>query len=410
MSIDMPTGSTRPGILDGIRVLDFTAMMSGPYCTRLMADLGAEVIKVEPPEGDHIRLRPPLRHGRSAYFAQLNAGKSSISLDLKRPEARKLIYDLVPHCDVLVENYRPGVMQRLALDYGSLVKLNPKLVYCSISGFGQEGSWSGRSAYAPVLHATSGYDMANLDYQEGDIGRPLKNGIFVADVLGGSTAFGAIQAALFRMVKTGQGEYVDVSLLDAMVSMLVYECQEAQFPSERRRPLYRPTQASDGFLLVAPVSQNNFEALARGVGHPEWIRDARFATSSAREHHWSELMSLLDHWAASRTAAECETVLNQAGVPCSQYRTIRETMMLPPIQERGVLEEIDDGAGAMHIPNPAFRFAHSAAHVRNKVPGLGEDGPRLLQSLLGLSPQAIAALRSGKVLRGAVAETASAAE
>ncbi|BAM88142.1 conserved hypothetical protein [Bradyrhizobium oligotrophicum S58] len=410
MSVDMAIGPARPGILDGIRVLDFTAMMSGPYCTRLMADMGAEVIKVEPPEGDHIRLRPPLRDGRSAYFAQLNAGKSSIALDLKQPAARKLIYDLVPRCDVLVENYRPGVMQRLALDYETLAKINPRLVYCSISGFGQEGSWSGRSAYAPVLHATSGYDMANLDYQEGNVERPLKNGIFIADVLGGSTAFGAIQAALFRTLKTGQGDYIDVSLLDAMVGMLVYECQEAQFPAERRRPVYRPTQASDGFLLVAPVSQNNFEALARGVGHPEWISDARFATSSAREHHWSELMNLLDGWAASRTSAECEATLTEAGVPCSQYRTIRETMALPPIQERGVFEEIDDGAGPLLIPNPAFRFAQSAANVRNKVPALGEDGPRLLQSLLGLSPQEIAALREDKVLRGAEERIVAAAE
>lgn len=196
--------SARPGILDGIRVLDFTAVMSGPYCTRLLADLGAEVIKVEPPEGDHIRLRPPLRDGRSAYFAQLNAGKNSMALNLKKPEARALICDLVPQCDVVVENYRPGVMKRLGLDYEALSKLNPKLVYCSISGFGQQGTWSGRSAYAPVLHATSGYDMANLDYQEGDVERPLKNGIFVADVLGGSMAFGAIQAAMYHALKTGQ--------------------------------------------------------------------------------------------------------------------------------------------------------------------------------------------------------------
>lgn len=401
----MKAQTTRPGILDGIRVLDFTAMMSGPYCTRLMADIGAEVIKIEPPEGDHIRLRPPAREGRSAYFAQLNAGKSSIALDLKLPEARTLIYDLVAHCDVLVENYRPGVMKRLGLDFESLSNLNPKLVYCSISGFGQDGSWSGRSAYAPVLHATSGYDMANLEYQEGEVSRPLKNGIFVADVLGGSTAFGAIQAALFRMLKTGQGEYVDVSLLDAMVGMLVYECQEAQFPAERRRPLYRPTQANDGFLLIAPVSQNNFEALARGIGHSEWIDDPRFVTTTQREHHWSELMHLLDEWAGSRTAAECEAILNVAGVPCSQYRTIRQAMALPPIQERGVMESIDDGAGPLHVPNPAFRFAHSAAHARNKVPALGEDGPRILQQLLGLSRQRIAELRESRVLLGEEAKT-----
>ena len=394
----MSATAAKPGILDGIRVLDFTAMMSGPYCTRLLADLGAEVIKVEPPEGDHIRMRPPRRDGRSAYFAQLNAGKKSLALDLKQAASIELIRELVPRCDVVVENYRPGVMQRLGLDYPTLSALNPKLVYCSISGFGQQGSWAGRSAYAPVLHAACGYDMANLDYQEGDVERPLKNGIFVADVLGGSLAFGSIQAALLRVARTGQGDHVDLSLMDAMMSLLVYECQEAQFPAERRRPLYRPTKASDGFLLVAPVSQNNFEALARGVGHPEWIVDPRFAHSTDREHHWGELMGLLDDWAADRTAAECEAKMNAAGVPCSRYFTVREAMQLPPLVERGAFETIDDGSGACQVPNPAFRFAQTAAHARNRVPALGEDGPALLAGLLGWDDARIAALRESRAL------------
>ncbi len=390
--------AAKPGVLDGVRVLDFTAMMSGPYCTRLMADLGAEVIKVEPPEGDHIRLRPPRRQGRSTYFAQLNAGKKSLALDLKKPEAVALVRELVGQCDVLVENYRPGVMQRLGLDYATLSALNPRLVYCSISGFGQEGSWSGRSAYAPVLHAASGYDMANLDYQEGDVERPLKNGIFVADVLGGSLAFGAIQSALFRAARTGEGDHIDLALMDAMLGLLVYECQEAQFPAERRRPLYRPTKAKDGFLLIAPVSQNNFEALARGTGHPEWITDARFATSQEREHHWGALMQLLDDWAADRSAAQCEAEMNAAGVPCSRYFTVREAMKLPPLVERQAFQTIDDGAGAFQVPNPAFRFARTAAHARGSVSELGADGPALLGSLLGLGEERIAALRESRAL------------
>jgi crotonobetainyl-CoA:carnitine CoA-transferase CaiB-like acyl-CoA transferase len=364
-----------------------------------MADLGAEVIKVEPPEGDYIRLRSPLREGRSTYFAQLNAGKKSLSLDLKKPEAIALIREMVAKCDVLVENYRPGVMKRLGLDYASLSALNPKLVYCSISGFGQEGEWSGRSAYAPVLHAASGYDMANLDYQEGDIERPLKNGIFVADVLGGSLAFGAIQSALFRAARTGEGDCIDLSLMDAMLGMLVYECQEAQFPAERRRPLYRPTKARDGFLLIAPVSQNNFEALARGAGHPEWITDPRFAANADREHHWGELMQLLDDWAADRTAAECEAEMTAAGVPCSRYFTVREAMKLPPLAARQAFQTIDDGSGKFQVPNPAFRFARTAAHARDSVPALGADGPALLSSLLGCSDEKISALRESRTLR-----------
>ena len=386
----------RPGILDGVRVLDFTAMMSGPYATRMMADLGAEVIKIEPPEGDHIRSRPPMRAGRSTYFAQLNCGKKSLALDLKTPRAVALVKELVVSADVVVENYRPGVIKRLGLDYETLAALNPKLVYCSISGFGQTGSWAGRSAYAPVLHAGSGYDMATLNYQDG-IERPLKNGIFVADVLGGSLAFGAIQAALFRAARTGKGDQVDLSLMDAMLSLLVYECQEAQFPSERRRPLYQPTKARDGFVLIAPVSQNNFEALARATGHPEWIRDARFATIHAREHHWGELMALLDDWAGELSAAECEEAMHKGGVPCSRYLSVGQAMQLPPVVERQAMQTIADGSGAFDVPNPAFRFLQTAAHARNSVPELGADGPALLQGL-GLSAAAIDALVADGVL------------
>jgi crotonobetainyl-CoA:carnitine CoA-transferase CaiB-like acyl-CoA transferase len=391
----------QPGALDGVRVLDFTAMMSGPYATRLMADLGAEVIKIEPPEGDHIRSRPPRRQGRSTYFAQLNCGKKSLALDLKQPAAVALVKKLVATADVVVENYRPGVMQRLGLDYATLAAINPKLVYCSISGFGQTGEWAGRSAYAPVLHAGSGYDIANLAYQDG-LERPLKNGIFIADVLGGSLAFGAIQAALLRAARTGEGDQVDLSLMDAMLGMLVYECQEAQFPAERRRPLYQPTKARDGFVLIAPVSQNNFEALAHATGHPEWIADPRFATIQAREHHWGELMALLDDWAGPQSAAECEAAMNAGGVPCSRYFSVKEAMQLPPVAGRGVMQTVHDGSGAFQVPNPAFRFAHTRAQARDSVAELGADGPALLREL-GCSAAEIDALCSSGAVQLATA-------
>src|SRR5215469_8188971 len=154
-------------LLAGVRVLDFTTIVSGPYGTRLLADLGAEVIKVEPPEGDYIRTQPPLREGRSAYFAHLNCGKKSITVDLKQPGATALICELADRCDVLVENSRPGVMHRLGLDHDTLSSRNPRIIYCAISGFGQEGPWAGRSAYAPILHAASGFDLVNWSYQNG---------------------------------------------------------------------------------------------------------------------------------------------------------------------------------------------------------------------------------------------------
>ena len=149
-------------ILSGVRVLDFTTIVSGPYCTRLLADLGAEVIKIEPPEGDFIRTQPPMRAGKSAYFAHLNCGKKSLAIDLRKAGAGELIRELATKSDVVVENSRPGVMQRLGLDYATLERLNPRIVYCSISGFGQSGPWATRSAYAPMLHAASGFDLVNL--------------------------------------------------------------------------------------------------------------------------------------------------------------------------------------------------------------------------------------------------------
>jgi len=185
------------GALAGIRVLDFSAMIAGPYCTRLLADSGAEVIKLEPPEGDYMRGREPVKAGMGLYFAVVNAGKRSVALDLKNPRAAALVHELAAASDVVVENFRPGVMKRLGFDAATLRARHPRLVYCSISGYGQEGAHAALPAYAPIVQAASGYDLANLGYQRG-IERPLNTGIFAADYLTGVHAFGAICAALVR--------------------------------------------------------------------------------------------------------------------------------------------------------------------------------------------------------------------
>lgn len=387
------------GPLTGLRVLDFTIMMAGPACTRLLADLGADVIKVEAPEGDHIRTRPPLRSGHSTYFGQLNCGKRSVALDLKKPESLSVVRRLVEESDVVVENFRPGVMARLGLDYGSLAKINPGLVYCSISGFGQTGPAASKPAYAPVIHAASGYDMANLRYQD-DIDRPAKTGIFMADVLGGVYAFGAIQAALVERTRTGCGQYIDVSLIDSMLNLLVFECQEAQFPSDRRRPLYKPLHAADGFVIVAPVSQNNFERLAEAVGHPEWKKDARFSTIGAREQNWDELMALIEVWTRDNSAQYCEDYLMEMGIPCSRYLTVGQAMKEPHIAARGSLSRVVDAAGEFYVPNPPFRFSGGGAYARPFVAVLGENGEDILKRVLSLTADEIAVLRAAGALHG----------
>ena len=374
------------GPLEGIRVLDFTAVIAGPYCTRLLADLGAEVVKIESPDGDHMRGREPLRQAadgstHSTYFGGLNSGKQSVVLDLKTPEDKKLALDLAAKADVVVENFRPGVMQRLGLDYESAATVNPRLVYCSISGYGQTGEAAGRPGYAPILHAACGYEMAYMRYQ-GSVDRPLKSGIFVADVLAGSLAFGAISAALVRRERSGQGDYVDLSLMDAMLGMLVYECQEAQFPAKYARPLYRAIKARDGFLIVAPISQGNFEDMAGVCGHPEWISDERFSRAN-RARNWEVLMNLLDLWAGSRSVDECEKAMLDGGVPCSRYQTVGEAMQSDAVKSRGTFGTVRDGAGEFLSPNPAFKLRNADAHVRGEVDRLGASNAKVIAAWLG---------------------------
>jgi CoA:oxalate CoA-transferase len=386
-------------ILSGVRVLDFTTIVSGPYCTRLLADLGAEVIKIEPPEGDFIRTQPPIRAGKSAYFAHLNCGKKSLAIDLRRDGASELVRQLAAKSDVVVENSRPGVMHRLGLDYATIAPLNPRIVYCSISGFGQSGPWATRSAYAPMLHAASGFDLVNLAYQNG-LERPLNTGIYVGDVLGGTTAFGAIQSALLARERTGRGDRIDLAMMDGLLGMLIYEFQEAQLPPMKRTNTFQPTRAKDGFIMIAAVKPNNFEALARAVGHPEWMNDPRFATAKGRAANWAWFMSMLDEWASTRTMAECEQILTAGSVPCSRYYTVREALAHPHLAERGSFEVIDDGAGPLKVPNPAFKFGNAKASARNYVPALGADNAMVLSSVLGYSEDRIAALYEKQILHG----------
>ncbi|MES2195396.1 MAG: CaiB/BaiF CoA-transferase family protein [Pseudomonadota bacterium] len=396
MTGQQQTSTPRPGPLQGIRVLDFTAMLAGPHCARLMADLGAEVIKIEGPEGDLIRARPPLRNGNSSYFGALNCGKKSLAIDLKNEAAKAIIYDLARLSDVVVENFRPGVMTRLGFDYATLSAHNPKLVYCSISGYGQSGPGAARAAYAPIIHAASGYDAANLTYQVQQ-DTPASTGIFVADILSGAYAFGAIQAALVHRERTGQGQAIDVSLMDSMLNLMVFECQEAQFPSEHRRPVYGPMKTTDGHVIIAPISQKNFEQMADAMQRPDLKTDARFATGQARVEHWTELMATIEQWTAQRAGIDIESIMDANSVPCSRFLTVADAMKDPQLAERGSLSEISDGAGPFLVPNAPFQFSTPTA-AGPAVSGLGADGRELLSGLLGLDQQQIDRLYNEGVL------------
>jgi len=391
-----PAAEPRPGPLQGIRVLDFTAMLAGPHCARLMADLGAEVIKIEGLEGDLIRSRPPLRDGNSAYFGALNCGKKSVAIDLKTDAARSIIHALAKQSDVVVENFRPGVMARLGFDYATLSRHNPKLVYCSISGYGQSGPGATRAAYAPIVHAASGYDAANLSYQPTQ-DYPASTGIFTADILSGAYAFGAIQAALVHRERSGQGQAIDVSLMDSMLNLMVFECQEAQFPSERRRPVYAPMKTRDGHVIIAPISPKNFEQMAEAMQRPDLKTDVRFATGQARVENWTALMAVIEQWTEQHTGIEIEAIMDANGVPCSRFLTVADAMKDPQLAERGSLSRIKDGAGDFLVPNAPFQFTTPTA-AGPTVSGLGADSTDVLSRLLGMSGEQIDTLRRQGVL------------
>ena len=379
------------GSFQGLRVLDFSTTIAGPHCTRMLADMGAEVIKIESAEGETMRSRPPVRNGFSSLFGQLNAGKKSLVLDLKAPEALAAIRRLVQGADIVVENFRPGVMRRLQLDYASLQPLNPKLIYCSISGYGQTGPSAELPAYAPVIHAASGYDMAHLSYQPGRH-RPDYCGVYHADVLTGVYAFGAICAALYQRRLSQKGQHIDASMLELMLSLTPNEVQWSQFDvTPPSRPMFGPVETADGHVMVTIASEKTFQGLMRVSGRPEWILDPRFAKYADRRDHWKDLMDGVETWSRNITTEQCLAELNAHGVPCSAYRTVAEALRDPQIAHRGALAEVEDGGGTFKVVNLPFRMSGTKIAAGKRAAALGEHSVALLRES-GLSEDQIAAL------------------
>jgi len=387
----MQAKETTTAPLAGLRVLDFSIMLAGPYCARLLADVGAEVIKIEPPEGDDMRLRTPLRDGHSAYFGQLNAGKRSLALDLKNADAIDLVRRLVAETDIVVENFRPGVMDRLGLGYEALRAINPRLIYCSISGYGQSGPDAERAAYAMFVHAESGFDRSLMRYA-GDRNRPAAGAIFVADVLGGIFGYSAIQTALVQRSRTGKGQRIDVALMDCMLNLLVYELQEAQFPIRAPRPTYGPVRARDVDILIAPVTLRNFTALCEVTGQSELANDPRFNALPARGANWTGMMQVIEKWTERHSVDECMTALEAAGVPCARYRDPGAALTNAHLLDRGAFATISDGAGEFVGVNAPWKMSGAETSIRPEIPAIGEHRDEVLSRALGLSPDAVAGL------------------
>lgn len=364
--------------LAGIRVLDFSMFMAGPYCTRYLADLGADVIKVEPVEGDNLRHSTPQRDGCSSYFGHINVGKRSVMIDLKTEQGLQHARRLASEVDVIVENGRPGTMRRFGLDHASLRAHHPALIYCSISGYGQEGPGAHRPAFAQTMHATSGLDLAFAGYQDGDRQQPPNTGIFTADILAGLHAFSGVLTALYDRERTGRGQFVDVSLLDGMLNFLPYEVQEAQFPSPTRRPVYKPMPTRDGHVMLGLITQKNFEAMFDLIGHPEFGKDARYATPAARAQHWDALMDTIQAWTLQYSSMDCVEAVTKAGIPGTTYRTVAEVMRDPQVAFRGSLSRVSDRVGEFLVTNLPFKLSNAETHASGRVPALGEHTEQVL--------------------------------
>lgn len=379
--------TTGPKVLEGVRVLDFTCVISGPYCTRMMADLGAEVIKIEPPEGEIMRAVPPHRDGVSSLFSQLNAGKHCISLDLKQASAIEAVKRLAADVDVVVENFSPGVMQRLGIDYPVLREVNEKLVMCSISGFGQTGPDANRPAFAPVVHAWSGYDLATLRYQP-EIEKPLNLGPPVADNVASLQAFGAITSALYYRERTGIGQYIDIAMFDALLGTMQKDFQVRLEPTTKDR-LYGPLAARDGYVMMMLISPRHFASICDVIGQPELKSDPRFASTAERLNHYDELLRIVAAWTAGEAVTTVIERLTAAKIPVSPYRDLADMVTDPQLRHRGMMTEVRDSAGPVTVPNTPFLFSATQATVQPWVAAVGEHNEEILRQRCGLDPAAL---------------------
>ena len=389
----------------GLRVLDLTRVMSGPFCTAMLADIGAEVIKVEMPSfGDEGRHFAPHVNGESTYFALLNRGKRSITINMKSPEGIALIRDLAKQADVLVENFRPGVMDRLGLSHEVLQADNPRLIYASISGFGQEGPLADLPAFDLVIQAMSGLMSVT---GEAD-GRATAVGESVADISTGMFAAWGIAAALYDRERTGVGRRLEVAMLDSVFSMLLTNLSRRLFtdqPTRRvgnRHPETYPVDSfstRNGDIVLVGFSEAIVKRIFEAIGRPDLSSDPRFKTNRDRNVHEAELRAILGEWAGQLTQDEALALLRAADVPAAPVWTLDDVLASEHVAARQLLVPGRNAKlGDIKFAPQPVRFAGTPLPAAMRSPTLGEDTDAVLRGELGLDDARIAALRAAKTV------------
>ncbi|HSF06267.1 MAG TPA: CoA transferase [Methylomirabilota bacterium] len=392
--------------LTGLIVLDLTRVLAGPYCTRLLADLGARVIKIERPgEGDdqrrnYLQLEPG-RRDQSTYFTRVNAGKESVAVDMSRPEGQAVIHDLARVADVMVENFMPGVVARLGCDYETVRAIKPDLIYCSISGFGQTGPWRARPAFAHIVNAISGL----MHLEQGEEAAPRSSNLQAADVLAGTHAAGVIMGALVRKGRTGQGAHIDVSMLEALVAAdsttyaaVLNGGEEYGSP----RPGMIVGRAGERYVALQFVgAEHLWPRLLALMGRPELERDPRFDSAERRRANWRELRAIIETWLATfTTSADALRALGEARIPCAPVLRPAEVVASAHLAERQFFPAVPHPRrGSVRVTASPYHLDGQPVHPRAGAPyRVGEHTQSVLGGLLGYSVERIEALLSGSVI------------
>lgn len=392
-------------LLQGMKVLDLTRVLAGPYASMVLADLGAEVLKVELPEkGDEARGFGPFQNGESAYFTSVNRGKKSVTIDLRTEAGCALVKRLVRECDVLLENFRPGSMARFGLDYESVQRENPRLVYASISGFGQTGPYAQRPAYDVIIQAMGG--ISSITGEPG--GAPVRVGSSVADLSAALFGVVGILAAWGRAKETGTGQQVDISMLDCQVALLenavarYYVNDEVPQPLGSRHPTITPFQyfaAADGYIVIAAGNDGLWRKLCTALELEELADDARFVDNAARTQNHAEMEPHLARAFRARSVeAWCE-LLGTAGIPCGPIHDVGQVCRDAQVAAREMIIELEHPiAGRQKMPNTPLKFSQTPIELQEPSPLLGQHTEQVLGEWLGLSAQELAALREEGVI------------
>ena len=376
-----------PGPLDGVRIIDFTTMIAGPYGTMILADQGADVIKVEAPaRSDHARRAGYGRRHFTAAFVNNNRNKRSISVDAKAAEGRQVVLDLARSADVFVQNYRPGVMARLGLDYDDLSAVKPDLIYVSMSGWGERGPYAHKPVYDPIIQALSG--LASVQAGS-DHTRPRLIRTVLPDKLTGVTAAQAVSAALFSRERSGVGQHIRLSMLDSVVAFLWSTDMGSQtFVGKEVDVAHAATfidliyETASGYISVSVMANDQWQGLCHALGHPEWLDDDRFKTPAGRDRHANERLELIQEALLGKTAAEWLEILEAAGVPCAPVLTRAEMVRHAQVEASGIVIETDHPhAGRLRQARNAARFAVTVPEIRHAAPHLGEHTMDILRDL-----------------------------